>query len=186
MIVPHSPKSLVGLAQNSFLSRIYPRRVVEVGIYLTLLGPAYLTVTKDQHARTCICTVIRKYMTGGGGPGPNRVKKGAEVGRGKASRTSSTPSEPRLRECSGSLSDLLWYLTPCNGARSQSVKCQVYVHTSMPPHINTQIHIKVLPFIRNQQCLIGVVDGSGEVGSFFTNRSSTINCCYILRSEHHE
>ena len=67
MIVRHSPKTLVGLAQNSFLSRIYPRRVVEVGIYLTLLGPAYLTVTKDQHARTCICTVIRKYMTGGGG-----------------------------------------------------------------------------------------------------------------------
>ena len=62
MIVRHSPKSLVGLAQNSFLSRIYPRRVVEVGIYLTLLGPAYLTVTKDQHARTCICTVIRKYV----------------------------------------------------------------------------------------------------------------------------
>ena len=33
-----------------------------------------------------------------GGSG-NSSKKGAEVGRGKASRTSSTPSEPRLREC---------------------------------------------------------------------------------------
>ena len=34
MIVPHSPKSLVGLAQNSFLNRIYLRRGAEVGIYL--------------------------------------------------------------------------------------------------------------------------------------------------------
>ena len=100
------------------------------------------------------------------------------MGRGKASRTSSTPSEPRLRECSGSLSDLLWYLTPCNGARSQSVKCQVYVHTSMPPHINTQIHIKVLPFIRNQQCLIRVVDGSGKVRSFLQLIHQQSTYCY--------
>ena len=30
---------------------------------------------------------------------PEISKRGEEVGRGKASRTSSTPSEPRLREC---------------------------------------------------------------------------------------
>ena len=39
MIVRHSPKSLVGLAQNSFLNRIYLRRGAEVGIYLTLFNP---------------------------------------------------------------------------------------------------------------------------------------------------
>ena len=53
-----------------------------------------------------------------------------------------------------------------------------HITSHNPAHINIEIYLKVLPFIRNQQCLIGVVDGSGQVRSFLQLIHQQSTYCY--------